>query len=158
MAVKADIPGGLSQVKKDKQRRAVAACLPVTTGPILRGCVLCGPSAASSAGFASCPEMLRSEKLPVEWVLTDMELAFLNGWIFLAAGDMNSFPSPTLDRLDGHVVLRPEALACALLSHGGVDSFRHRPPPPSELTLTPTIPGRQAGWIRSGMFPPPTPR
>jgi exonuclease III len=121
-------PGGLTLQEKDEYGRAVAACAPLDDELTLRIVGTYGPSAAMAPRFSSSIQGIREERATTDFTSRQMDLAFRKGWLCLILGDMNTFPSLSLDREGGDFILRNESLAISLLSRGAVDTFRWRHP------------------------------
>jgi hypothetical protein len=147
----------MSNIHKDVYGRAIAACVPYSTASTLRFVGLYGPTAAMAPRFPSSIQGIREESALVTFLSDEMDLAFRKGWVFMAAGDLNSFPSLLLDR-EGVISL---SVTNPLLSasspevpwtpSGGVILIYA----PSH-TSTPTAP--PAGWTRYGCLHQPANR
>ena len=128
LGISSDISGGFSHIHKDTFGRAIAASIPSGISGTLRVIVVYGPTAASAPRFSSSPQGLKEERDLVRFISDETEVAYRLNIPVLVLGDLNSFPSISLDCLGGNYVLREASVAVSLACLGAIDSFRYRHP------------------------------
>ena len=128
LGISRDIPGGLSNICKDTNGRAIAASIPFSDASTIRVVAIYGPTAAMTRRFPHTPHGTREERDLVAFITTEYESALQAEIPLLVMGDFNSFSSLTLDRTGGEFYLRPGCVSASMLALGGIDTFRYRHP------------------------------